>query len=148
MVRWVSLSEASRILKTPETTLRRMAVEGKIVAEREPRAPGDTRTVWRIRVDDPPDDPPPSATPEGDQPPSASESTPATTERALAILDTVLRANVETMDRQAAQIDQYSELLRQETERRVRAEARADHLAEEAARLRAEAARRRWWRWW
>jgi hypothetical protein len=76
--------------------------------------------------------------------------------RSLEIIDAVIEANALTMDRQAERIDQYAELMRQEMERRVRAEVDRDHLAqqlaaERAAREAAEHERdaeraRPWWR--
>jgi hypothetical protein len=94
---------------------------------------------------------PPPAPP---SPPKPPVGPPAITERALAIIDAVIRANAETMERQAERIDRYGELLRQEMERRVWAEVDRDHLAERLkqaeahlAAERAEAARGKRRRW-
>jgi excisionase family DNA binding protein len=158
---WVSVGEASRRLNVSPSTIRRMIEAGKLVGERE--VIGGTKEHYRVRLETQQPihyDAPPSESP--DVPPDAPDvrhDASASTERSLEIIDAVLRANAETMDKQAERIDRYGELLRQEMERRVRAEADRDHLAErlaqtesqlaaeraEAVRLRAR--RFRWWPW-
>jgi hypothetical protein len=157
----VSFDEARMILRMSEGTLRREIKAGRVTAEkrrRNPDSPTDLREVYEVLVTDP------SAVAsqsESAQAPDTRHDAPAITERALAILDTVLRANAETMDRQAARIDQYAEMMRQEMERRVRAEAERDTLREritDLAQLAAERQaeleelrdreRRPWWKWW
>lgn len=75
--RWVSMPEAIRILRKPETTLRRMLDEGKLEGGRYPRNPDnpqDTRSVWRILLPDTPlaDAPSETANPPPESPASAT----------------------------------------------------------------------------
>ena len=63
---WLSLPEYARRTGTPESTVRAMIRAGRLRAELEQRAPGDPRTVWRVWLDgpqeQPQDEPQPPAT--------------------------------------------------------------------------------------
>jgi excisionase family DNA binding protein len=162
---WVSVTEASRRLDVSPSTVRRMIEEGKLVGERE--VIGGSKTAYKVRLETLQDasetlHEPPASSESGDAPttphdaPTAAHDASGLTQRALDIVDTVIRSNAETMDRQAAQLDRYSELLRQETGRRVKAEAERDALAarlaeeraaREAAERRVQERRFRWWPW-
>jgi excisionase family DNA binding protein len=131
----VSTREAAISLGVSEATVRRMIAAGDLAAEKIARPGG---TLLRVLIDTP------EPSQEAPEPRQAASEAAQEQSRALDILDTVLRANAETMDKQAERIDRYSDLLRQEMERRVRAEAdrdaekrRADDLARQLA-----------WRWW
>jgi excisionase family DNA binding protein len=146
----VSTREAAIILGVSEATVRRMIAAGDLAAEKIARPGG---TLLRVLIDTP------EPFQEATEPRQAAPEAAQEQSRALDILDAVIRANAETMDKQAERIDRYSALLRQEMERRVRAEARADTMAErltqteaQLAAERAEAARARerrfrWWPW-
>lgn len=79
-----------------------------------------------------------------DQPPAVSKEDTSAQEqsRALDILDAVLRANADTMDKQAERLDRYADLLWQETAKRAAADEHAiaaDRRADRAERERAAA---------
>ena len=143
------MEEAARRLGVSVSTVRRMIEAGKLVGERE--VIGGMRERYRVRIHAP-ETPHEASAPEMATSTSkasiASDSTPAITERSLAIIDAVIRANAETMDRQAERIDRYSELLRQEQERRIRAETASEIHQARISELEAAliAARRSWWR--
>jgi excisionase family DNA binding protein len=161
---WVSVEEAARRLGISVSTVRRRIEAGTLVGERE--VIGGSRERYKVRLDASqeasgtihdtvsriePGCPPLT--------PQALATTPqdasGITRRSLGILDNVLRTNAETMAKQAERI---ADLMRQlgaaEATARLLAEQRADfarwldEAREENARLRAEAGRRRWWRWW
>jgi hypothetical protein len=162
-MRWVSLPQACRILGIPESTLRVMIRDGKIRAEMRRRSPDSTtdfRRVYDVLVPDMPEEdqqPLPAS-----EPPSAPE---APTDAPAAITALVDALAAERDERQ-----RLAEALLAATERAARAEAdavyaarerqRADDLAEtlialraslsakerEAAELREQLARRRWWK--
>jgi hypothetical protein len=102
---WVSVHEASRRLTRSTSTIRRMIESGELVGEREPLAKGSNRDRYRVRLDAPvtpqgaPAADPPSESPDASETPHEA---PDATMRALDILETLLRANGETMERQAA----------------------------------------------
>jgi hypothetical protein len=148
---WLSLPDYARRTGTPESTVRAAIRKGTLEGHQEQRAPGDPRVVWKVWVDDPQEQPQEAAEPSADQiepdPPSTSET--AITgipeivraavepwERRLEIADALIRANGETLERQAEQIAELRE-------QRGRLEARLTAAETELAR-----ARRPWWRQW
>jgi hypothetical protein len=152
--RWVPFDEACRILGRTPTTLRREIKAGRVVAEvlpRNPDNPADSRTVYRVRVDLPPEDAPtPTTAPESPSATEAATEPPAATTGLLEILETLLVANGETMERQAEAIAELRERVggaeaRAERRQAVRDRAR-NALAEYAERLRL--AERPWWQRW
>lgn len=144
---WLSLPDYARRTGTPESTVRAAIRAGKIRAELEQRAPGDPRTVWRVWLDDPQDqpqiEPQPPAGPrvasESDQPQAATTEPPALTTRLLEMLD----ADRETI---AAQAERIGALEREAGE----LSGTVDAYRREVAWLKAELkqARRPWWRFW
>jgi hypothetical protein len=131
-----------------------MIESGELVGEREPL--GGSRERYRVRMPQeasgtPQQREPPPSTPDA---PETPQDAPAATTGLLEILDTLLRANGETMERQADRIldltlrvgraEARAEMLQDERDRARKA------LAEYAERLRAAEARlaRRWWRFW
>jgi hypothetical protein len=162
---WLSLPDYARRTGTPESTVRAAIRKGTLEGHQEQRAPGDPRVVWKVWVDDPQEQPQEAAEPsaalrvasESDQPPSTLTEPPVVTTRALEILETLLVANGETMERQ---VDRILDL----TLRVGRAEARAEMLQDERDRARKaladlaerlagvererDALRARRWRWW
>ena len=132
---WLSLPEYARQTGTPESTVRAAIRAGKLRAELEQRAPGDPRTVWRVWLDDPPEQPQeePQAPTTGIEPSSAPE---AVSESPAAITALVDALAAERAERQILSAE-----IRNLAERAARAEAERDILCAEVARLRA----RRWY---
>jgi excisionase family DNA binding protein len=155
---WISVEEAARRLGVSVSTIRRRIEAGELEAERE--LIGGSRERFKVKLETLQPihyNAPNPGLPESGDAPDVRHDASAITKRSLEIIDAVIHANAETMERQAERIDRYGELLRQEMERRVRAEADRDHLAErlkaaetQLAAERAEAARRaeRRFRWW
>ena len=144
--RWVPFAEAMRLLGTSETTLRRLIRQGKVVAETEPRAPGDSRVVYRVLIPEPPGDPPPSVTlSESEHPPAIRQEPPQDFSAALSV---ALGPLVAALDSERTERQKLAAEARLLAERAARAEAAAEH--ERAARERAEAelARERERSWW
>jgi hypothetical protein len=148
---WVSVNDAARHLGKSPSTIRRMIESGELVGEREPRAAGSTSDRYRVRM--PRDDASPIESPPA---PTAPTTAPAANSDASdEILRIILNANAETMDRQAARIEQLHDLLRDASSRAAAAEASAAVMAElidaaRAARQAAESERDRlkgrgWW---
>jgi hypothetical protein len=139
-VPWLSLPEYARRTGTPESTVRVAIRKGQVRAELEQRAPGDSRTVWRVWMDDPQEHPQTPA----DHPPEAADS-PADEPPAIV---------TRLMDK----IDERDEAIREQAARIAALEREAGELAgavdayrREVEWLRAEldAARQRpWWKWW
>jgi hypothetical protein len=156
--RWVPFDEACRILGRTPTTLRREIKAGRVVAEvlpRNPDNPADSRTVYRVRVDLPPEDAPtPTTAPESPSATEAATEPPAATTRLLDKLD----ERDETIRAKDAAIERLHGELRDATARASTAEAeaaaaerRAADLAERLAgveRERDALRARRWWRFW
>jgi hypothetical protein len=140
---WLSLPEFARRTGTPESTVRAMIRAQRLRAELEQRAPGDPRTVWRVWLDDPPeqpqDEPQPPTT--GTEPPSAPE---ATTDAPAAITALVDALAAERDERQRLS-DRVSELEREAGRLEgqvIAANAERDAIRAELERLQ----RRRWWK--
>jgi hypothetical protein len=126
----VSIADYAARTGMSETEIRRQIRAGTLPAETFQRPQG---TYYRVIVDTPDDTPAVTEPIESVQAPSASQEPPALTMRTLDIMDALLRANAETMERQAEQIANLRE-------RAGRAEERATALAAELER-----ARRPWW---
>lgn len=135
--RWVSFAEAQRILGLSETTLRRMIRQGRVTAEAQPRAEGDTRIIYRVLVTDPPSDPPSAAVSESAHPPPMRHDPPdMLQEIASGLLERLVAADAvsATKDAEITRLHAEARLL---AERAARAEATAA-----AERERREAAER------
>jgi hypothetical protein len=132
--RWVSFAEAQKILGLTEGTLRRAIKAGTVQGEqrrRNPDSPSDQRMVYEVLVVDTPGAAAAVAAPIE----AASATEPATiapdaTMRALELLETLLRANGETMERQAVKIEALQGLLWQAEHDKAVAEARAELLTD------------------
>jgi hypothetical protein len=164
--RWVSFAEAQRILKMTEGTLRRAIKAGTVQGEqrrRNPDSPTDQRMVYEVLVSDAPAVAAPAAPIEASSATEPATIAPDATMRALDIMETLLRANGEAMERQAEQITRLHELVWQAEHDKAAAEARAktseQTLRDQAETLRATEARaaklaadlerergRPWWR--
>jgi hypothetical protein len=161
---WLSLPEYARTTGTPESTVRAAIRAGKLEAHREARAPGDTRDVWKVWLPEPPEQP-------QDEPqPPATGTEPSSTPAAPTDAPAAITALVDALAAERDERQRLAEALLAATERAARAEAdavyaarerqRADDLAEtlialraslsakerEAAELREQLARRRWWK--
>jgi hypothetical protein len=157
---YVTSAEACKRLGISDRTLRRRVqagtVEGEYVARPQGsvlyvKLPAEAAMQTAQAADAVIDQENGQAASDAAQTATAPTEPPALTMRSLDILDALLRANSDTMERQAERIDQYGELLRQEMERRVRAEERAiaaDRRADQAERERDALRARRWWRFW
>src|SRR5688500_614942 len=145
---WLSLPDYSRQTGTPEPTVRLAIRKGALRAELEQRAPGDSRTVWRVWLDDPQDQPQEAATAptSEDAPSEAPQAQTTLTAPPAAIIRLVeeLRAmredTTDRLDAAAVRIADLRERVGRAEAARAAAEQRAADLAE---RLRAAE-----WRWW
>lgn len=139
---WLSLPEYSRRTGTPESTVRLMIRDGRLRAELEPRAPGDSRVVWKVWMDEPQEASESSTV--ADAPSESPQPQTATTEPPAAItrlLDTVERQGQEIADlnRRLGAAEATAAMLE-----RQRADL-ARWLAERDETI-AELRRRPWWR--
>jgi hypothetical protein len=151
---WLSLPDYARQTGTPESTVRAAIRKGTLEAHREARAPGDPRDIWKVWLDEPADasteQPQASTAPETSQPQTTLTEPPAATTRALEILETLLRANGETMERQAETIAGLRERVGRSEAARAAAERQVAEMAERLAGVERERdqLRARRWRWW
>jgi hypothetical protein len=129
--RWVPLPQAVELLGTTDTTLRRWIREGRVQAEAQPRAPGDSRIVYRVLVADPP---PSTADPESDHPPLSTTDPPSPTD--------MIRAAVEPLEKRLviadSQIAAQAETIRAQAETIGRLQSDAIHLSARTIELQAE----------
>ena len=157
--RWVSFAEAQRILGLSETTLRRMIRQGRVTAEAQPRAEGDTRIIYRVLVTDPPSDPPAATVSESAQPPVIHRDPSDTLQEiASGLLERLAAADehLAMKDAEIARINAENADLRERAaaaEATAKADARrmAERLADERERRLAaeqERDRLRAWRWY
>jgi hypothetical protein len=145
--RWVPFDEACRILGRTPTTLRREIKAGRVVAEvlpRNPDNPADSRTVYRVRVDLPPEDAPtPTTAPESPSATEAATEPPAATTGLLAIIEgdrETIRAKDATIERLHGENATLHERIGRSEAARAAAEHRAADLADQLKRER--------WRFW
>lgn len=140
---WVNVSEASQRLGVSLSTVRRMVESGQLVGEREPLGRGSNRDRYLVRFDReemPQDASPFESEDESSEAPETPTDASALTGRALDIMDALLRANGETMERQAETIAALRERVGRLDERATAAEARAK-AAEETLTARSETLR-------
>lgn len=174
--RWVPMSEAVELLGRPESSIRRLIAQERLIGEqvlRDPDNPRDTRLVWRILITDSPDDAPaPAESIESEHQPAIRHDPPDLSGLLLSKLDERDATIAEMAERERAQADRIAtlaaekakaesdaahvaELAEIERERRVEADKRAatfEQLAAERGRElereRQETARLRERRWW
>jgi colicin import membrane protein len=152
---WVSVEEAARRLGISVSTVRRRIEAGELVGERE--VIGGSKERYRVRM--PHDASQPESPDESPEASAASESTLTVAEGLLALVREMRQqsvsdaARIEALTERAARAEATAETLRERVtdlaqmaaERQAEIEELRDRLAEEAARLRAEA-QRPWWR--
>jgi excisionase family DNA binding protein len=151
---WVSVEEAARRLGISVSTVRRRIEAGELVGERE--VIGGSKERYRVKM--PHDASQPESSHESPEASPASESTLTVAEGLLALVREMRQQGISDAERIETlhqEVRQQAERAALWQERAVTADARADRaereraaLAEEAARLRAEAAKRRWWKFW
>jgi hypothetical protein len=140
--RWVSFSEAMKVLGTSEGTLRRMIRSGAIMAEAEPREPGTGRIRYRIRI------PAPSLVDDSEADDTRQEASGPSLDQLLDMHAEVIEAyqQLAAKEREIADLRERAASAEasasHETARANAAEARAAQLAEALAAERA----RPWWR--
>ena len=146
--RWVSFTEAQRILGMSEGTLRRAIRAGAVVAEqrrRSPDSPTDQRMIYEVFVMQSPAS---ASAIESDQTPPRRQEPPAALSAALAALTSAMDSERTERQTLAAENADLRERVGRAEAAAAAHQARSAELAEEVARLRAERERRRWWRFW
>jgi hypothetical protein len=140
---WLPVRDAADRLHTSASTVLRMIREGSLVAELGPRSERDRRPQYLVRFDRPQDTP--MSTPEATTP---RQDAPDVANAIRAAIDPYVAMNERIAELYAGAVAENAELR----ERVGRAEADASHAQAhadaaitEAAELRRQLGRRRWW---